>query len=348
MSVEPATRFDHLVRMTDERGLFEHATGTTPRLDCGYCTDDNARLLQFAARLPDLEPMRTLSARALDFVLAALAADGSVHNRYGSDGDWRWLDEPTTDDWWGRAVGALGTAAAQHPSHETRRRARAGFELGATARSIWPHATAFALIGAADLLAADPESRSAQALVRDGLEQLGPAFQPWPESRLTYANATMPEALIAAGAAVGNDDALLTGLDRLDWLTQIQMRDGHLSVVGVGGRELHQRGIQFDQQPIEVGALADAAYRAWAVTGDLRWAEVVRLCAAWFAGHNDVGCVMYDAQSGGGYDGLKPNGPNVNQGAESTLAMLSTFQRLQALEPFASLTAMRAGAGRVG
>lgn len=347
MSLPVESRFDHLVRMTDERGLFEHATGCTPREDCGYCTDDNARLLQLATRFLDVEPNRTLGLRALEFLLKSLAADGSVHNRYGYDGEWRWLDEPTTDDWWGRAVGALGTAAAQHPNHESRRRAREGFEQGARGRSVWPHATAFALVGAADLLIATPDDRAAHSLVRDGVDQLRDAFRPWPEPRLTYANATLPEALIAGGTALGDDDAVLTGLDRLDWLTQIQMCDGHLSPIGVGGRDLHQRGVQFDQQPIEVGTLADAAFRAWTVTGDLHWADVVRLCAGWFAGRNDVGCAMYDARTGGGYDGLTPSGPNLNQGAESTLAMLSTFQRLHALEPFASLTAMRAGASPI-
>jgi hypothetical protein len=57
----------------------------------------------------------------------------------------------------------------------------------------------------------------------------------------------------------------------------------------------------------------------------------VLTCAAWFEGCNDVGCVMYDANTGGGYDGLTPDGPNWNQGAESTLALISTFQRSHAV-----------------
>jgi hypothetical protein len=35
---------------------------------------------------------------------------------------------------------------------------------------------------------------------------------------------------------------------------------------------------------------------------------------------------MYDAESGGGYDGLSQIGVNLNQGAESTLAMIATLQ----------------------
>jgi hypothetical protein len=36
---------------------------------------------------------------------------------------------------------------------------------------------------------------------------------------------------------------------------------------------------------------------------------------------------MFDPGTGGGYDGLERHGRNENQGAESTLAMLSTAQQ---------------------
>jgi hypothetical protein len=35
---------------------------------------------------------------------------------------------------------------------------------------------------------------------------------------------------------------------------------------------------------------------------------------------------MWDPATGGGYDGLHADGVNLNQGAESTLAMISTMQ----------------------
>ena len=40
---------------------------------------------------------------------------------------------------------------------------------------------------------------------------------------------------------------------------------------------------------------------------------------------------MYDAARGGGYDGLERGGRNENQGAESTLAVLSTLQQVRRL-----------------
>jgi hypothetical protein len=50
----------------------------------------------------------------------------------------------------------------------------------------------------------------------------------------------------------------------------------------------------------------------------------------WFLGANDLGVTMWDPRTGGGFDGLCPDGPNANQGAESTLALLSTLQHVAA------------------
>jgi len=40
---------------------------------------------------------------------------------------------------------------------------------------------------------------------------------------------------------------------------------------------------------------------------------------------------MWDSLTGGGYDGLQAVGPNLNQGAESTIALISTLQQAQVM-----------------
>jgi hypothetical protein len=57
----------------------------------------------------------------------------------------------------------------------------------------------------------------------------------------------------------------------------------------------------------------------------------VGAAAAWFIGDNDAGEPMCDPDTGGGYDGLHADGVNSNQGAESTLAVISTLQHAQRL-----------------
>ena len=82
-------RLQHLARMSDEHGLFEHALHDAPRLEHGYCTDDNARLLVVASREPDEGIAHDLSRLALRFVLEAQTDAGLVHNRFGWDGTYR-------------------------------------------------------------------------------------------------------------------------------------------------------------------------------------------------------------------------------------------------------------------
>jgi hypothetical protein len=57
----------------------------------------------------------------------------------------------------------------------------------------------------------------------------------------------------------------------------------------------------------------------------------VHLAVEWFAGGNDAAAVMWDPATGGGYDGLHARGPNLNQGAESTLALVATLQHARQL-----------------
>jgi hypothetical protein len=112
----------------------------------------------------------------------------------------------------------------------------------------------------------------------------------------------------------------------LAWLLDQETRDGHLSVTPVGGWGRGEARPGFDQQPIEAAALADACATALAVTDNPRWAEGVHLAVGWFLGDNDTGTELYDPATGGGFDGLTATGRNANQGAESTLAALSTMQ----------------------
>jgi hypothetical protein len=111
----------------------------------------------------------------------------------------------------------------------------------------------------------------------------------------------------------------------------------HLSPTPVAGWSLGEPRPGFDQQPIEVAALADAAATAFDVTADDFWLDVVTLAAGWFLGANDARVSLVDPLSGGGCDGLSRFDRNENQGAESTLALLSTFQQAHRLPARLSL-----------
>jgi hypothetical protein len=328
--------FAHLRRLSDDTGLFEHARGAVPRREHGYCLDDVARGLLVICRQPDPDAdLTALAETYLAFVAHAQDPDGAFHNRLGYDRLWH--DQPGVGDWWGRALWGLGTAAARGPSAWIRDAALEMFDTGAVLRSPWSRSAIFAALGAAEILAVEPGHAIARALLADAAKLIGapsadPAW-PWPETRLTYANAALAEVLIAAGRHLEDERLLRDGLALLAWLLDEETRDGHLSVTPVGGRGRGRdwAGPGFDQQPIETAAMADACARAFQVTGDARWSAAVESAVGWFLGANDSGVPLLDLNTGGGCDGLERDGRNENQGAESTLAAIATLQHGQRL-----------------
>jgi hypothetical protein len=329
-----APSFAHLARLTDDTGLFEHARHAIARRQHGYCTDDVARGLVVTSREPDPPPtVLKLAECYLAFLTHAQSDTGAFHNRLGHDR--RWSDEPGLGDWWGRALWGLGTAVARSPAGWIRDEALVAFNVGATRRSPAMRAMVFAGLGAAEVLRADPGNLAATGLLADAADAVGtPAADPrwpWPQERLSYANAALAEVVIAAGHLRGDGPLQSTGLRMLNWLRAVQLREGRLSVVPAQGWRRDAPRARHDQQPIEVAALADACATAAAATGERHWDDGVRQAEAWFRGDNDAGTVMWDPSTGGCYDGLTPHGPNLNQGAESALALISTLQQARRL-----------------
>jgi hypothetical protein len=209
------------------------------------------------------------------------------------------------------------------------------FERGARHRSPHLRAEVFAALGAAEVLVRRPGHRLARTLLARTAARIlalptDPAW-PWPEPRLRYANGSLPEVLLAAGDLLGDSRQVDAGLRMLDWLLDVETTEDRLSVTPVGGWARGEVRPGWDQQPIEVAALADACARALALTGDSRWAAGLERCRTWFLGANDTGVMLLDMVSGGGCDGLQRYGRNENQGAESTLALVSTLQQARAL-----------------
>lgn len=324
----------HLVYLSDARGVFEHAQEAEPRAEHGYCLDDVARALSFVVREAAwaTEPTPHLTGLIdtyLSFIEHAITEGGAAHNRLDTQG--RWTDTAGGGDWWGRAVGALGTAARLSHEPKTVARATHAFLRATDWETPDLHAQLFAAVGASDALAAgiaelaDPSTR----LIRRASAMVGPAVDPswpWPERRLRYANGVVPEALIAGGWALRDTPMFDRGLALLHFLLDTYTETGHLSLTGSAGWEPGEPRPQFDQQPIEAAKFAEACARAWELTGDDVWRQGVRSAWRWFLGDNDSSTPMVDLATGAGFDGLTPTGHNTNRGAESTLAALTTHQ----------------------
>jgi len=335
MKRTPQPDFTHLLSLSGPHGTFEHAEFTEARVEHGYCTDDVARVLLVTSR--ESEPsfeVGELARKSLSFLSDAQGLDGRIKNRRAESG--AWLGPRTNEDCWGRSIWSFGTAIARSSDEDLVFEARRLFERGIMTRSHWPRAMAFATFGAAEVLLGAPTHEGALDLIVAAAKLLDRP-EPvrgwhWSEDRLAYANAALPEAMMVAGSIVGNDRLVEMGLRQLKWLLDMSSLDGHLSVTPAQGRGPDSTREKFDQQPIEAAALSEACIRASEVTGDAEWIKGHELAVQWFLGDNDVASPMFDADSGGGYDGLTARGPNRNQGAESTIALLTTLQQARHFE----------------
>lgn len=148
----PAFRLDHLARMTDSTGIFQHAIFTVPNFSLGYCTDDNARAFILAVLLDELdeepERARTLATTYAAFLHHAFDPKTKrFHNHLSFDR--RWLDESGSEDCHARALWALGLGVGRSPHRSFQIMAGQLFAqaLPAVMEFTSPRAWAFSLLG---------------------------------------------------------------------------------------------------------------------------------------------------------------------------------------------------------
>ncbi len=332
----PELKLNHLMRMTDSTGVFQHAIFDVPNFSQGYCTDDNARAFILAMLLgesgEETEQARALATSSAAFLHYAFDSQTKrFHNHLSFDR--RWLDDQGSEDCHGRALWALGVGVGRSPHRSFQMMAGQLFAtaLPSLVDFTSPRAWAFGLIGIHEYLRR-LNGDSLVHQVRDALtcrlmgllERNARHDWCWFEEELSYDNAKLAHALILSGRATGQPAVFERGLHALRWLNEVQISEkDHFRPIGSNG--FYRRGgarANFDQQPIEAQAMASACLEAYRCTSDFWWYEQAQRAFDWFIGWNDLGLELYSPESGGCRDGLHVDRVNGNQGAESTLAFL--------------------------
>jgi hypothetical protein len=146
----------------------------------------------------------------------------------------------------------------------------------------------------------------------------------WFEDLLAYDNARLPQALIQTGLATHMPTYVEVGLRSLRWLMSLQTTSsGCFRPVGTEsfGR-IRQKPEAFDQQPVEAAATISACLAAWRADECAEWSAGATRAFGWFLGENDLRTALVDLDTGSCRDGLHPDRPNENKGAESVLSYL--------------------------
>ncbi len=342
--MQPVPTLEHVIALSDDTGIIQHAIQDVPNRPTGYCIDDVSRAYIVVLQKLELDPhnlaAKRLASTYLSFMHDAQLEDGRFHNFMSYDR--AWLDEVGTHDSVGRTIWALGFGMRYAPKDTWRSVSKRlidsafqSLEWLAYARS-----RSYAILGLAHAAAASDLNEADIARYKRGLRSLADSLKnmylesrdgdwDWFEQELTYDNARLPEAMLRAGEALRDDELVAIGLRTLAFYERVTIEHG--IYVPIGNDGWYKRGghrARYAQQPLEAVALVDAALAAYDASGEPACRSSAQLGFEWFYGRNSRGLVL--ARGGGCLDGLGENGVNLNMGAESTLAYLSAAFTLAA------------------
>lgn len=341
----PQLNARYLLMLTDETGILQHARYGVPDLRHGYSTDDQARALVVAVKAgrwaAEAADWTLLATRYLAFLLYAFD-ERTRRFRNFMDYQRQWKSEGATEEVHARAMWALAHVLSLGEQRSQNMLAAALFSqaMEPVLNFQSPRALAMIVLAIVVYLRKYPGATSFRRECEELAGRLLERFQkaepdwPWPEERLTYANARLPQALIEAGQCLNQPIMVQEGLRILDWLDRLQTAEaGHFVPVGTNG--WYPRGGQrarFDQQPIEAYTMLDACAAAYLVSRERRWLKAARRAFDWFLGANDLSLPVYDFSTGACHDGLHADRLNENRGAESLLCWLLSLLRMYELK----------------
>lgn len=341
----PDPSLDHVVRLTDDTGIVQHASFTIPNRFHGYCTDDNAR----AAILMSKHFGHYHEPQALDlldtylsFVLYAQDRQGLVRGYMDYGRSWEKPDPE--NDAFGRLLWALGTVIASPPSPSYIPIVKQSFDksiLHLDKQSL--RGTAYAILGMCDYLRKFPgasEIKRHLELAADSLvSHYGRESRPdwrWFEPKLTYENGVLPHALFAAHVVLDRAKYADIAAMACEFLLGMTLSKDHFSFVGSQGWMAHGADkAPFDQLPVDAASTVLMLRAAYESTENAQYLRLQHKAFDWFLGANDLHIPLYDSRTKGCYDALVPGGVNTNQGAESTLSFLLSL--IDVLDSFALL-----------
>lgn len=344
--VLPPFSLDHIIRLTDDTGIIQHAKFGIPNLKEGYCLDDNARalLMVLMAYKQKKDSMALkLSPIYLSYIHYMQNKNGIFRNFLSFNRNF--LDKEGSEDSFGRAVWALGYLLGNAPNdayYQTGKLiffdASPNFEKLQSIRGI-----ANTMLGISYYLRSNPSDDSmaerlrnlACKLIIQYEEHSSPNWK-WFEPLLAYDNGILPLSLLHSAEILNDDKITEIAMETMNFLTEITLKDGYLSIIGNEKwyKKDSERSI-FAQQPIDAMAMVLMFYQAFHLTKDKEYLNKLFISFMWFLGENDLRMSLFDFETQGCCDGFESYGVNRNQGAESSLAyLISHLTVLLAFEEF--------------
>jgi glycosyltransferase involved in cell wall biosynthesis len=368
----PDINLDHIKKLTTKKGIIQFSKINQPDIDSGYTLDDNARALvamcqhyeQFAEEV-DLDYIDTY----FNFIQYCQQPDGSFLNYVHANGSFTVQNDSTNlEDSNGRAFWALGFLISLHRilspdliSEATKVMNKA---LPVIRSNHSSRAMAFVIKGLyyRNLHHSTRDSNDeaiitelANRLVQMYRHEAGNEWK-WFESYLTYANSTLPEAMLCAFLTTHNPVYKTIAIESFHFLLSKTFDENDIHVIS--NKSWMQKGVipispvGIGEQPIDVAYTIMALSKFYQAFHNEDYLHKMQQAFNWFLGQNHLHQIIYNPCTGGCYDGLEDDYINLNQGAESTISYLmarltislkhTSIQSNQLLIPIESESLMQA------
>jgi len=328
----PEIKFDHIIRLTDDFGIIQHARYSNPEKRFGYSLDDVARVLIACSmhykNNPSLQ-LEKLMQTYINFIIFCQRKNGTFANIVSSKKE---KDRTTEEDVQGRTLWSLGYVIAQdYLPEKIKKKALESFKkaLPLLENIKAPRSIAFAINGLYFYLKSYPNSKlkhkmkSLADLLTELYEKNASYNWYWFEDCLTYSNSKLPEALFLAYDLLNNKKYLDIAQSSLEFLDSITFGSDYYSPIGQKGWYFrHKERSYFDQQPEDTATMVQTKIAAFKITKNKKYLQDALKAFQWFLGKNHLGLMVYDEVTGGCHDGLGKHDLNLNEGAESSICYL--------------------------
>jgi glycosyltransferase involved in cell wall biosynthesis len=335
----PEINLNHFKNMTTPFGMLQFSIINQPDLDSGYTLDDNARALvamcqhfELTNDAVDLEYIE----RYFHFIKFCFQSDGYFLNYVDDNKEFTKQNSENLDDANGRAIWALGYLVSIGALLPIGLHIKAVSTLQMALIQIHEiHSTramAFIIKG---IYYSNLNSNSIQnkELLQHFANKLVLMYQYeskenwlWFESYLTYANSILPEAMLCAYLATGENKYKEIAKTSFDFLLSKIYRNDQIRVISNQGWLQKGEALNHEkvggEQPIDVAYTILALKKFYAVFREEKYLHNMEIGFSCFLGNNHLKQIIYNPCTGGCYDGLEDQYINLNQGAESTVSYL--------------------------
>jgi glycosyltransferase involved in cell wall biosynthesis len=340
----PAYNLSHFHGCTTQVGMLQFCKAEEPQLSSGYTLDDNARaliaLLDYYELKSDNSVLSNIKVH-FEFIQRMQQPNGRFYNYLDADKKISTQNHvENLDDANGRAIWALGTMMALHhlfnPNYFRLTQRMLRKAIDALEHMYSPRAIAFSIKGLIKYneVFKDPQinellQKLASRLAANYRLHHTPSH-PWFESKITYGNAVLPEALLLVSQIDGNRNFQQIALKSFHYLCELQFQNEHFTVIS--NQTWYEPGIQTassGEQPIDVAYTILALSTFYELTGNKRYLLQMKQAFDWYLGKNQLRQIVYNPISGGCLDGIEANEVNINQGAEATTTYLMARNRIE-------------------